>query len=382
MRGASPGAGAARPLRILVVNWQDRENPKAGGAEIHLHEVFGGLARRGHDVALLVSGWAGADPHLALDGMEVHRAGGRHSFPVAAPRYYRSRLATQAFDVVVEDLNKVPVFTPCWGEVPVLLLVHHLFGRTAFEQASPPVAAVTWLLERSVPRAYRGLPVVAVSDSTRQDLVNRGMDPALIEVIPNGIDLAAFTPAPDGRRSETPTVLYLGRLQRYKRVDLILRAGARLLAAGHDLRVVIAGRGDRDAALRSLARELGIGDRVDFRGRVTDPERLDLFRRSWVHVLTSPNEGWGIANVEAAACGTPTVASDSPGLRESVVDGVTGFLVPHGDVAALAERIGSILGDEALRERLGRGARRFAEGYSWEASVGAMEAALTRAARW
>jgi len=380
--GVALGPGGARPLRILVVNWQDRENPKAGGAEIHLHEVFGGLARRGHDVVLLVSGWDGADPRVALDGMDVHRTGGRHSFSVAAPRYFRSRMARRAFDVVVEDLNKVPVFTPCWGETPVLLLVHHLFGRTAFEQASPPVAAVTWLLERTVPRAYRGLPVVAVSQSTRHDLVTRGMDPALIEVIPNGIDLAAFTPAPDGRRFETPTVLYLGRLQRYKRVDLILRAAARLLAGGGDLRVVIAGRGDEGEALKSLARKLGIEARVDFRGHVSDEERLELFRRSWVHVLTSPNEGWGIANVEAAACGTPTVASDSPGLRESVADGRTGYLVPHGNVAELAERIGSVLGDPTLRERLGGGARRFAEGYSWEATVSSMEAALTRAARW
>jgi glycosyltransferase involved in cell wall biosynthesis len=365
-----------------VVNWQDKENPKAGGAEIHLHEVFGGLARRGHDVTLLVSGWSGSEPHLILDGMDVHRTGGRHSFSLAAPRYFRSRLAKRAFDVVVEDLNKVPVFTPCWGDANVLLLVHHLFGRTAFEQASPPVAAATWLLERTVPRVYRGLPVVAVSESTRRDLVSRGMDPQLIEVIPNGIDLAAFSPAPARGRFDTPTLLYLGRLQRYKRVDLILEAAARLLAGGHALRVVIAGHGDQAPALRTLARRLGIEAQVDFRGRVTDEERLDLFRRSWVHVLTSPNEGWGIANVEAAACGTPTVASDSPGLRESVVDGVTGYLVPHGDVAALAERTGSILRDETLRERLGQGARRFAEGYSWEASIGAMEAALTRAVRW
>jgi len=371
-----------RALRVLVVNWQDKDNPRSGGAEIHLHEVFGGLAGRGHEVTLLVSGWAGAEPDATLDGMEVHRTGGRHTFSLAAPRYYRTRLATRTFDVVVEDLNKVPVFTPCWGDTPVLLLVHHLFGGTAFEQASLPVATATWILERTVPRAYRGRPVVAVSRSTRLDLVARGMDPERIEVIPNGIDLDAFTPAPDGRRFDRPTLLYLGRLERYKRVDLILQAAARLSAQGCDLRVVIAGRGSQEAALRSLSTELGMSARVDFRGHVSDEERLELFRRSWVHLLTSPNEGWGIANVEAAACGTPTVASDSPGLRESVLEDVSGFLVPHGDVVALAERAGSILRDEALRERLAKGARRFAEGYSWESSVLAMERALTRAARW
>lgn len=381
MTGAAVDDGK-RALRVLVVNWQDRDNPRSGGAETHLHQVFGRLAGRGHEVTLLVSGWAGADPRASLDGMEVHRTGGRHTFFLAAPRYYRTRLAKRRFDIVVEDLNKVPVFTPWWGDTPVLLLVHHLFGGTAFEQASLPVATTTWILERAVPRAYRGRPVVAVSESTRLDLVARGMDPERIEVIPNGIDLAAFTPAPDGRRFDSPTLLYLGRLERYKRVDLILKAAARLSAQGCDLRVVIAGRGGQESALRALSTELGMNARVDFRGYVSDEERLELFRRSWVHLLTSPNEGWGIANVEAAACGTPTVASDSPGLRESVIEGVSGFLVPHGDVVALAERTGSILRDEALRERLAKGARRFAEGYSWESSVLAMERALGRAARW
>lgn len=380
-RGEAAGGGG-RPLRILVVNWQDRENPQAGGAETHLHEVFGGLARRGHDVTALVSGWPGAPSRITLDGIDVHRTGGRHTFPVAAPRYFRRRLASRPFDVVVEDLNKVPVFTPRWSEAPVLLLVHHLFGRTAFQQAYPPVAAATWLLERTVPRAYRGLPVVAVSESTRQDLIRRGVDGSAIDVIPNGIDLEAFTPSADGARFDVPTILYLGRLKRYKRVDLVLRAAARLRERGHTFRVVIGGKGDHVDVLRALARNLRLEDRVEFPGFVPESERLELFRRSWVHVLTSPNEGWGIANIEAAACGTPTVASDSPGLRESVLDGETGFLVPHGDVAALAHRIASVLSDAELRDRLGRAARSFAEGYSWEASVLAMEAALERVARW
>jgi glycosyltransferase involved in cell wall biosynthesis len=375
-------AGEPRPLRILVVNWQDRENPQAGGAEIHLHEIFGRLARRGHDVTLLASGWSGCVNRAELDGIEVHRTGGRYSFSLAAPRYYRHALANRPFDIVVEDLNKVPVFARLWTRTPVVPLVHHLFGLTAFREASFPVAAMTWLMERPIPRLFAATPVVAVSESTRTDLVHRGVRRELIEVIPNGIDLDAFTPGPSAARYEAPTILYLGRVKRYKRVDLILRAAARLKSRAVRFRLVVAGSGDHLPGLVRLSEGLGLGDQVEFKGFVSEEDKLELFRRSWVHALTSPKEGWGIANLEAAACGTPTVASDSPGLRDSVVDGETGYLVPHGDITSLTGRLEALLSDPELRDRLGRGARAFSEGYSWEASADAMDAFLRNCVRW
>ncbi len=365
-------------LDILVVNWLDRENPQAGGAETHLHEIFGRLVARGHRVTLLSSGWEGCEPHATLDGIAVHRVGRRYTFSLAAPRYFHKVLKAHAFDVIVEDLNKVPVFTPYWTRTPTVLLVHHLFGTTAFREAGPLLAAGTWLLERPIPWVFRKQPTIAISESTRDDLVARGMRAEAIEVIPNGIDTGLYTPAPDGRRYDCPTVLYLGRVKKYKRIDLILAAVAVLAKEGLDLRLVVGGKGSHLPSLRSLAARLGIQDRVDFPGFVDTARKLDLFQRSWVHVLASPKEGWGIANLEAAACGTPTVASDAPGLRESVVDGETGFLVPHGDVAALTRRIGLLCKDSTLRDRLGQQGRNFAESYSWDASAEAMEAALCR----
>ena len=361
-----------------MVNWQDRQNPRSGGAEIHLHEVFGRLASRGHEVTLLVSSWPGADARVHLDGMDVHRTGGRHTFPVMAPLYHRRHLADRPFDIVIEDLNKVPVLAPRWRTTPAVLLVHHLFGTTAFEEASLPVAGITWLMERPLARFYRGLPVQAVSRSTADDLVRRGFDRACIEVIENGVDLAFYSPDPAMPRFEEPTVLYLGRLRRYKRVDLIIRAVALLRERGTPARLVIGGRGDAQQDLERLTAELGLGEYVRFAGFVSEAEKRELFRRSWVHALTSPKEGWGISNMEAAACGTATVASDSPGLRDSVRHGSTGFLAPHGQVDMLADLIGRVLADPALRDRLGVQARAFAEMYSWERSASRTEAHLNR----
>lgn len=371
-RGAPPGE---RPLRILVVNWLDRENPLSGGAETHLHQVFGRLAARGHQVTALVSGWPGCAPRVTLDGIDVHRAGGRHTFSLAGPAYYRAHLTSSHFDVVVEDLNKVPTFTPCWTHAPVILLAHHLFGSTAFQAAAPPVAVVTWLLELTVPRTFRGRTVIAVSESTKDDLVRRGLSAERIKVVPNGIDLERFSPA-SGPRAPRPTLLFLGRLKKYKRIDLLLDAVALLAAQGVDVALRIAGDGDQRVALEGQVHRLGLGDRVKLLGFVSEAEKLAELRAAWIHVLTSSKEGWGISNLEAAACGTPSVASDAPGLRESVVHGETGVLVQHGDVPALAAAVRSLLADDALRHHMGRQARAFAEGFTWDASADGVERAL------
>jgi len=365
-------------MRILVVNWLDRENPRSGGAEIHLHETFGRLASRGHRITALVSGWDGGDPRTMADGMEIHRVGGRHSFLLRARGYAARQFPPGSFDLVVEDLNKVPVFTPFWGHPRLLLLVHHLFGRTAFAEANPGFAAATWALERPIPRIYRNLPVVAVSDSTAIDLARRGMDRKAIEVIPNGVDLEHYTVGEP--EFERPTLVYLGRLKKYKRVDLVLKAVRRLLDSGIECRAIVAGKGDHRRSLERLTDRLDLGRHVEFAGFVSEARKIELLRRSWVHVLASPKEGWGIANLEAAACGTPTVASDAPGLRDSVRHGTTGFLVPHGDVGALAGRIRTLMEDRALRSEMGAAARRFAEEFSWGGIADRWDAAVRDAA--
>jgi glycosyltransferase involved in cell wall biosynthesis len=328
-----------------------------------------------------VSGWPGAAARASLDGLDVHRVGGRLDFALHARRYFRRHLAAGRFDLLVEDLNKVPLFTPRWRGPPVVLLVHHLFGATAFQEASLPVAAATWLLEQPIARAYRGVPVQAVSRSTAADLVRRGFDPARIEVIPNGVDLDFYHPDDGVPRFPEPTILYLGRLKRYKRVDLLIRALALLRDGGVPARLILAGRGDHSAALRRLRDDLGLATRIDMPGYVSDEQKRVLFRRAWVHALTSPKEGWGITNLEAAACGTPTVASDSPGLRDSVVHGETGFLVPHGDVGRLAERLRTLILDHELRARLGTRARAFAQRFSWDSAAAGTERHLALCSR-
>jgi glycosyltransferase involved in cell wall biosynthesis len=367
-------------VRILLVNWNDRENPYAGGAEIHLHALFGRLAGWGHAVDLVASGWAGGAPRTELDGIRVQRVGGRHSFALLARGAVRRALAGRPYDIVVEDINKLPLFLPGVTRLPVVAIVPHLFGTTAFAEASWPVAAVVWAAERPIPQAYRRAAFHAISESTRDDLVRRGVSRDRIDVIYPGVDAAWYCPDGATPRAEHPTFLYVGRLKRYKGVDIALRALAAARRARPELALEIAGQGDDRTRLERLAQSLGIADAVRFSGFVPEEEKRRLLRRAWALVFPSPKEGWGISNVEAAACGTPALASDSPGLRESVRHGETGYLVPHGDWRALADRMLALAADPGLVARLGRAARAFAEGLSWEAAARATEAQLRRVA--
>lgn len=191
------------------------------------------------------------------------------------------------------------------------------------------------------------------------------------------MDSSHFRPGPPGRRSAKPTFLYVGRLKRYKGISFALQALASARRRRPDLRLEIAGTGDYRADLERLAARLDLGNAVVFHGFVSEERKIDLMRSAWANVFPSPKEGWGITVVEAAACATPSVASDSPGLRDSVRHGETGFLVSHGNVEALAARLVELADSPPLVERLGSRARRFAESLSWENTAAATASHLT-----
>src|SRR5213078_4401594 len=196
----------------------------------------------------------------------------------------------------------------------------------------------------------RHIPFEAISESTADDLAERGIPRSEVEVIYPGIDSVAYTPNPT-IRAATPVFSYLGRLKKYKGVHLVIRAFAGIGVS--DATLEIAGAGDYRPTLEALARSLDLGDRVRFLGRISEAEKLSLLRRSWALLFASPKEGWGITNLEAASCATPVVASNSPGIRESVRDGETGYLVSHGDTTAMAAAMTRIAESSALVDRLG-----------------------------
>lgn len=365
-------------MRVLVVNWQDLENPHAGGAEIHLFELFTRLAARGHHVRLVCSGWPGAPTHAAVGGIEVERHGGRLSFALVGRGAVRRALARERFDVLVEDINKLPLLVAGLTSLPMAVIVPHLFGTTAFAEASWPMAAAVVAAERLIPRAYRRAWFHVISESTRDDLIHRGVPAPRIEVIHPGIDLERFRPDPALDRTNPPSFLYVGRLRRYKGVEVAIRALAIARRERPDIRLDIAGAGNDRNRLETRARSLGLGSAVTFHGFVDEATKLRLLRTTWANLFPSPKEGWGITVMEAAACGTPSLASDSPGLRDSVQHERTGFLVPHADAEALARRMLALVRQPDLVAALGRAARIHAERWTWDDAARAAEQHLQR----
>ena len=364
-------------MNILLVNWQDVENPRAGGAELHAFELFSRLVERGHAVHLVCSGWPGAAPAARIRGLTIERHGHRYSFARYARAAVRSALRSRDWDIVVEDINKLPLFLPDLTRLPFGVIVPHLFGTTAFREAPWPVAALVNLAELPIPKVYRRAGFHAISESTRDDLIARGVRPEQIRVIHPGLDAAHYAPRPGLDRTTVPTFLYVGRLRRYKGVEVAIRALALARKARSEITLDIAGTGDDEPRLRRVADRLGVSSAVRFHGYVDESRKLELFRTAWANVFPSPKEGWGLTVMEAAGCGTPSLASDSPGLRDSVRDGQTGYLVPHGDAGALAARMLELAANRELVERLGAAARTVAAGWSWDDAASATERHLT-----
>ncbi len=351
---------------FLVFNWRDPRSPLAGGAEIRFVELFSRFLKKGHSVTLFCASYPGSSAHDRWNGFDIYHAGNEYTFQWKARRFYLSRLKEKYFDCVIEMINKIPLYTPRFVRGPLWVMVDHLFGKIAFLELPWPFAGYAFFSESLIPGIYRKTPFLVYSEGTRDDLIRRGIAKDAIRLVYNGVDTGTYFPDASVQKSESPTVLYLGRLKRYKRVDALLVAFRRVLEQEGGARLVIAGDGNDLPRLKKLSRTLSLEGKVTFRGYVSEEEKRQLFRSSWVLAVPSSIEGWGMASLEAQACGIPAVVADSPGLRETVLDGESGLIAGGDFPGSLAEKILAVLGDRAFRERLGEGALRFSHRFSWD----------------
>lgn len=352
-------------MRVLALNWRDIRHPEAGGAEVHIHEILSRLAAAGHGTTLISSGFPGCERDLEIDGVRILRRGRWYDANLVLPLFARRHMKHSGYDVVLEDINKLPFFMPLYTDTPVVPVIPHLFGTTVFREANWLIGAYVVLMEKLIPSVFRKNRFMVISPSTRDDLVERGVDRGRIDVILCGLDHSTYRDL-GLERYERPTIVHLGRLRKYKSIDVALKAMAVIRRRLPGARLLIVGDGPYGEELRRIAGSLDLGDSVEFLG-YRDPESLvEILNRSHLLLNPSPKEGWGLTVVEANACGVPVVASDRPGLRDSVIDGTTGFLVPYGDPNAFAEKSLEILEDEELWRRLSGGALQRVSSLTWE----------------
>lgn len=357
-----------QPLKILVINWQDWLNPMGGGAEVHLHEVFKRIAACGHEVSLYCSRQKGAARREVLDGIKIYRFGGRNDFNLWVPFYYLNHFAFRDYDVVVDDVNKIPFFTPLYVRKPLLGLSHHFFGDSIFRQAGKIAGSYVFYSENMMNKIYKNTPFTVVSKSTLDEFGERGFDTSKFSMVPNAINHEEF-PLKICEKYPEPSCAYFGRLKKYKSVDHLFFAFAKVLKELPNAKLHIIGRGDFRPELEETAAKLNITQSVIFHGFVTDAEKAEILSRVKCVVNTSMKEGWGITNIEANACGTPVLSADSPGLRDSVKDGVSGLLYEYGSIDELAEKLYKILSDNELNQKLSSGAIEWAKSFSWDKSA-------------
>ncbi len=377
---AALGALAAQAgiRRIHMVAWRDLDDPEAGGSELHAHMIASRWAAAGLDVTFRTSAVPGAPAAITRDGYRVLRRAGRYAvFPGAA--WEGIRIGHRPGDALVEIWNGMPFLSPLWYRGPRIVFLHHVHAEMWGMVLPPALARLGDAMERTVaPRFYRRSRVVTLSESSRHEIVSMlGLPEANVSVAPPGVD-DRFTPG--GHRSPTPLVVAVGRLVPVKRFDELFRGLAKAKADHPDLEAVVIGEGYERPALEALRDELGAHDWLRMPGRVADHELVSWYRKAWVVASTSQREGWGMTLTEAAACGTPAVATDIAGHRDAVLDGESGLLVD--DLGEIGVALSRILGDDVLRSRLSRGALARARWFTWDATARrALEALVEQAQR-
>ncbi|MBF6334727.1 glycosyltransferase family 4 protein [Nocardia abscessus] len=373
---------------VLLLCWRDTGHPQGGGSERYLEQVGAHLAARGVKVTLRTARYPGAPRRERVDGIDISRAGGRYTvYPRALAAILLGKIGLGSLrgvrpDAVIDTQNGIPFFATTVTKAPSVLLVHH-GHREQWPVAGRLVGRVGWWIEsRLSPRVHRRNQYLTVSLPSAEELAALGVDGSRIAVVRNGaepVPAGAPTGAAETRTS-APTVVVLSRLVPHKQIEDALAAVARLRDRIPGLRLDVIGDGWWADNLRDNARELGIADAVTFHGHVDERRKHELLARAWVHVLPSRKEGWGLAVIEAAQHGVPTVGyRSSRGLTDSIVDGATGILVD--DVAQLADAVGDLLDDPGARTVMGEKARARAREFSWEQTGIGVYEVLSAAAR-
>ncbi len=371
-------ARSASLERVSMLAWRDFDDPEAGGSEVHAAKVAELWASAGIEVTMRTSFVAGKPQMSWRSGYRVIRKAGRY---MVFPRASFSEMMGWhgGRDGLVEIWNGMPFFSPVWARTPNVTWFHHVHADMWNMTLPPRIAGIGRTLESSIaPKFYRRTPIITLSDSSKSELVHElGFKDRMVHVVPPGVD-PKFSAG--GAKSIRPLVVAVGRLVPVKRFDLLVEVLIALKDRQPDLEAVIAGEGYERDSLESQIKSAGAEGWISLIGRVSDDALISLYRSAWVLASVSAREGWGMTITEAAACGTPAVATNIAGHSDAVKDGISGLLGrTRDDLVAALDRV---ISEEGLRDRLSKGALENASRLTWESTAyGTLEVLANEAKR-
>lgn len=359
-------------MKILIFNWRDVRHVWAGGGEMYIYELASRWVKMGHEVTV----FCGQDFENTLpsfeiiNGIRTYRRGGRFNIYLWAIYYYFVYLRKTKPDVVIDVENGIPFFTPLFCGIPKISYVYHIHGNQFFYELPFPLSYIGYAVERFIfPLLYKRLPVVAISETTRQQLIKIGFSKDNVFLVYCGINKSRSQQKINReiKKFSTPTILYLGRVKKYKRVGLLINIFPKIIEKVPRAHLIIAGWGTEASNVADLAMRSRLRRKITLVGPVSNAEKEKLLSKAWIFVNPSIGEGWSIAVIEANGYGTPAVALNVSGLAESIQDGKTGLLAK--DEEDLVGKICEILKNTSLRERLSKNAIEWANSFSWDRSA-------------
>lgn len=361
-------------LRILWLNWRDITNPAVGGAELYTHQIAMRLGREGHEVTLFTSKYPGCTEQERKDRVNIVRRGNASTVYLEAPKFFHAQSRKgNKYDIIIDAVNTIPFLSTLYARRTfIVALLYQLTGAIFLKEFPHPIGHLFYTLEsRSyIPWFLKHVNhVMTLSNSTKDELIRvcSNMSSRKVSVIPPGVDHDDFRP---GRKSDEPLILFFNRLVRYKQPEHLIIAMKEVCSHIPNAKLLIVGtpRNHRYAThLRNLVKMLGLEKRIDF--SLPKPffsSKILLLQRAWAHVLPSLKEGFGLSILEAAACGTPTIAYNVQGVKDAVRNGKTGLLVRNGDTKKLARSIVALLENDAMRKELGNNAVEYAKNFTWD----------------
>ncbi len=353
-------------MNILIFNWRDMKNSWAGGGELYIHELAKRWKEKGNNVSIVTS----QDPTRKLpkqetiDGITIYRKGNRFTVYFWAFLTYLTKLRKHT-DFIVDVENGIPFFTPLFSIKKKVVLVYHVHGKQFFYEFGFPLNVIGYVIERYIfSFLYRNVPVISISKSTKSELMKLGFIHSHIHIVNPGV---SYKPYMKKEKYKRPTLIYLGRIKRYKRLDLLMEIFPKVLQKVPKVRLIIAGWGTEAPQISDIVMKNGYRKNILLLGPVSENEKKTLLQRSWLMVNPSLHEGWGISVIEANHYGTPAVAFKVPGLSDAVIENKTGFLCKNED--EFVDTVVKVISKNKLLGSISKNAQNWARTLTWDSAA-------------